>query len=101
MNDDDLNLERELNAETDNVWKEGTDTPSSDRRKKGFRMFMNVYRGSLLHYFPCFEHEGVLYFHVIEEKITLQAVPGDYHLMTEAQIKETYGDIPMNENQWK
>jgi hypothetical protein len=82
-------------TDKDNVWIDSTDIWASSKRKDGFKVFTNYFIGMILHYFPCYEHEGITYYHVIEEYIERKEskiLPDTrYYLLSKKEIQENYG----------
>jgi hypothetical protein len=87
---DDIDYNKQF-TKKDDIWSDCTNTFASNKRKKGFKVFTNMYKGMMLHYFPCYEYSGEQYYHVIEEYITNFPHASWYFLMTTKQIKEKYG----------
>jgi len=87
--DEDIDFNRQF-TEKDNVWNDCTDNFASNKRKQGFKCFTNMYRGMMLHYFPCYEYNNEQYYHVIEEYVISFPHTSWYFLMTKKQIEEKY-----------
>lgn len=83
--------EHEFNR-TDDRWNECTEKYACDRRKKGFRVFQNVYQGSLVHIFPSYQYQDVMYYHVVNEHIGGSfPYKSDYELMIAKDIEKRFG----------
>lgn len=76
-------------TEMDNKWSDVTDVNYSNRRKESFKVYANYFRTLMLHIFTGQERNGVQYYHVIDEHMTLDR-PSEYAYMTMQEIEKKY-----------